>query len=295
MQETFRELVNRVLQHETALAIVVKQRLNERYRQVVESRSWSWLRKESSLTTPAEYSTGTAAVTAGSMAVVGTGTAWAPSMNDRVFRIGTEANYYTVTVTDGTNLTLDAVYEGSTGSGLGYKINQNRYSLAADMDKLLEMYEPRAIRPLQEVDIEWLNAGYPSRPLYGDPMWYAYVRTTGGTEEVELFPLPTRQIVVRYAYISGFVALAVDSDKIPEEVRADALVFGTLADMADDQAKRLAYGRQFQVALAEMVAADLREGRVDRVSVAQQYIGHRRRRRPIEGDTDWLPWTERPY
>lgn len=70
------------------------------------------------------YSTGTIALSTGSTAVIGTGTAFTSDMEGRVLRVDEFAqNYIIESVTDGTNLVLRSAYEGSSGSGKSYKID----------------------------------------------------------------------------------------------------------------------------------------------------------------------------
>ena len=72
----------------------------------------------------AQYRTGTVAVTNGSAAVVGTGTAWAAEVSaGDLFILANEGITYEVgSVTDNTNLALTANYAGATGSALEYAI-----------------------------------------------------------------------------------------------------------------------------------------------------------------------------
>lgn len=83
------------------------------------------------------YRTGTAAVTNGSAAVVGTGTAWAAQVKaGDAISFDAGASWQEVgSVTDNTHLTLAANYGGSTASGLSYAVQRNSplWSLASDL------------------------------------------------------------------------------------------------------------------------------------------------------------------
>jgi len=72
------------------------------------------------------YTTGTVAVTNGSDAVVGTGTAFIAAMVGRYFQITSASGdglwYKVDTRTDNTHITLENYYQGDSGSGLNYKI-----------------------------------------------------------------------------------------------------------------------------------------------------------------------------
>ena len=76
------------------------------------------------LTEDTYYSTGTVAVTSASAAIVGTNTVWTSDMIGMTFRVnGTSREYEISTVTDGTHLTIDAVYEGTTNATATYAID----------------------------------------------------------------------------------------------------------------------------------------------------------------------------
>lgn len=299
-QEIFIELVRRVSSRAPGIPSArVKEFLNERYRKVVDARSWSWLAKEGVLQTDDELSAGTADVASLSASVVGSGTSWASVASAAwLFRIGSDADYYFVqTVSSPTALTLDTLYEKTTTANAGYKINRARYTLASDMDKIIEMRIARATRPLQEVSLEWLDKTYPSRPYYGDPIYYAYTRSTGTTEEVELYPIPDRILTVRYLYKYRFTELANDTDTLLPDVPADVLIHGAMADAwrsLEKHEEAAISEALFRQGIAEMVASDAREGRPERLSLAPQYVSHRRRRSG-SGLDDWRPWLENPY
>ena len=266
---------------------------------MVDARSWSWLAKEGVFQTDDDLTAGTADVTSLSASVVGSGTSWvAVASAAWMFRIGTDVDYYFVqSVSSPTALTLDTLYERATATNAGYKINRARYTLAADMDKIIEMRISRANRPLQEVSLEWLDKTYPSRPYYGDPIYYAYTRSTGTTEEVELYPIPDRIVTVRYLYKYRFTELENDTDTLLPDVRADVLIHGAMADAwrsLEKHEEAALSEALFRQGIAEMIAADAREGRPEIMSLAPQYTAHRRRRGRNWLD-DWRPWLENPY
>lgn len=77
------------------------------------------------------YSTGTAAVTAGSRTVTGTGTSFLSNADaGMLFKIGSERLYVVESVDSNTQLTLRDAYEGSTASGLAYGL-YNIYKIVA--------------------------------------------------------------------------------------------------------------------------------------------------------------------
>jgi hypothetical protein len=176
-------------------------------------------------------------------------------------------------------------------------MNQARYTLASDMDKIMDIRIARATRPLAEVSLQFLNKTFPSRPGVGDPRYYAYTRSTGTTEEIELYPVPNRILTVRYVYKQRVDELVNDTDALLLDVRATTIIAGATADALRtldkyDEANR--YEQVFQRELNEMVGEDAREARPTRIALAPQYVRHRRSRNVRDLD-DWRPETENPY
>lgn len=102
--------------------------------------NWSFWESEGSLSFPAQYSTGTLSVTNGSPTVTGSGTTWTAAMVGRQIRIGT--SQYTITArASNTSITIDRNWATDSDSGLSYTIYQARYTLAADVDKIISMWD----------------------------------------------------------------------------------------------------------------------------------------------------------
>lgn len=102
--------------------------------------NWSFWETEGSLTFPAQYSTGTLSVTQGSPTVTGSSTVWTAAMVGRQIRIGT--SQYTITArASNTSITIDRNWATDSDSGLSYTIYQARYTLAADVDKIIGIWD----------------------------------------------------------------------------------------------------------------------------------------------------------
>lgn len=298
MQETLRELVNRVLSRmPSAPPLRARQALNERLRRVEERCLWSWLNKEGFFTLEAEYSSGAVTVRHGAASLTGIGTAWSAGHAGRLFRLSNREDWYFLsTVASATAAGIDAAFESASAASASYRINRSRYSLASDVSVLEDLFLAGGPHALQPVSLEWLNASHPDRSLYGEPTYYAHVRTTGTTEEVEVYPVPVSLQTARYLYRSRIASLSASSDTIPPEVRADVLIAGVLADLYMDAGKVVEAGAQeaiFRQGLEEMVLAEAREERPTRMGMAPQYTAHRRSRRARgRALEDWIPWNE---
>ena len=102
--------------------------------------NWSFWETEGSLAFPAQYSTGTLSVTQGSPTVTGSSTVWTAAMVGRQIRIGTSQYTITARASD-TSVTIDRNWATDSDSGLSYVIYQARYTLAADVDKIIGMWD----------------------------------------------------------------------------------------------------------------------------------------------------------
>ena len=170
---------------------------------------WTFLRRESDLTTTSGYSTGTIQVTNNSTAVVGTTTLWAANVaaNDKIL-VGTEAAPYRITsVTNDTNLVLSTPYGGSNASTLTYQVSRDEYELANGMWWLRHIREIRTPRPLTIVGYDYFMEKLSTRVYSrGRPQYCimlgADTSATSTTMEqrVQFWPAPDDTYPIYYAY-----------------------------------------------------------------------------------------------
>lgn len=95
----------------------------------------------------ADYSAGTVALTNGSTTVTGTTTLWVANADaGMLFQRGNERVYPVASVDSDTQITLAEPYEGSTGSGISYTLNNLYQITAADPYPIAEHYATVANR-----------------------------------------------------------------------------------------------------------------------------------------------------
>jgi len=87
--------------------------INDRYAEILGELPWQRQNVESVLVTVAPDTTGAVALTQGSTAVTGVGTAWASNVNGRAFRTPPRSEFYQFTYVSGTSGVLDRPYEGT--------------------------------------------------------------------------------------------------------------------------------------------------------------------------------------
>lgn len=103
-----------------------------------------YLMSDSFITTVAPYETGTVTATNNSKTITGSGTTFTSAMVGRKIRIGSENSYYRIAAfVSTTEITLEVVYQGTTGSANTYSIFKDEYRLPADLDvyKVLRQIE----------------------------------------------------------------------------------------------------------------------------------------------------------
>lgn len=101
------------------------------YSEFIPLRNWSFTRKGGLLSTTAEYTTGTVAVTNASTTITGTGTTFTSAMVGRRFKVDSDSRSYKITgFTSTTVLTIESGYEGDTASGKTYHICKDTYNLS---------------------------------------------------------------------------------------------------------------------------------------------------------------------
>jgi len=212
--------------------------LAERYTEILDRLNWSRLQAQSVLTSPASYADGTIAVTNGSNAVTGTGTAWTDAMTNRIIRINGESDYYGFVHLSGTTATLDRAYTGATASGLSYRLDQSLYTLPVDLRILDGVRISTSARPLEEMSVTKANELWPSRNVYGTPQYFVrYMEAAGYPSQMQIELLPIPETVLTFPIWYTYDA-APPPDAItyfPTWVRNGALKAGVLADLGIDR------------------------------------------------------------
>lgn len=191
-----------------------KRFINDFGRRLWVMRPWPERKKESVITTVAEYTTGTVTVTNGFATVTGSGTAFTSAMAGRKFALSLSGPWYRITSRDSdTQLTLARVYQETTASGSTYTVFQDEYDLASDVDvssALTILYgTDNALTLSTQADLD--NRLVPG--ARGRPTHYAMVvPTTAGTRRVRFFPVPDAVYAFRSLYLKEWTDLSADGD-----------------------------------------------------------------------------------
>jgi len=258
--------------------------INDRYQQILDRVDWRRKLVVSTFQTASEHSDGTISATAKNAAVTGSGTNWTSEMDGRMIRIAEGNEFYGFTYSSPTDATLDRGFEGSTGSGLSYRINQNVIKMPLDVRLVqsVESFETGA--RLQRLSLVELNALDPKRSKYGSPTyWCPYMdaHTDPPVVQIELYPVPTEVKGFRVEVIAEQDIPSGSSTTILPWVRPAALIAGVQADaaaLAGNLAGASYYEAIFEKHVSEMGNIEARRRGAQSIRVDRSITGRNLRR-----------------
>lgn len=245
---------------DTDVEIVVKQALNDVLQEICQASNFSWLYGDSSFITAKPYETGTVSVTEGSATITGSGTTWSSAMVGRKFYCG-NATYEIATFVSTTSMTLTTVYAGDSASGATYKIYQDQYSLASDVEDVLAMRQENWPSKIQKVGIEVLDNYYPQRNSFGYPCVYSIIGyDSTGYIKVAVYPIPNQARNIYYRYKKRVIEMTLDADTpiVPLRYRW-VLAKGALYIVAkhlDQPDIGKDFEREYRTGIAQLISAD---------------------------------------
>lgn len=253
----------------------------DRYQRILDRLDWNRLDEVSVIQTAVPYSTGTVAVTNGSVYVTGTGTAWVDAHNGRMIRIAERGEYYAFAPNSNTTGELDRPYEGETGTAQAYVISQAVYVLSTAARLVERVTIPSLNRTLERRTPADLP---PSREATGGPLYWAlYMDDASFRLQVELYPVPDAVygvLVHQVADAAGLVAGDTASTLLPW-VREGALVAGVQADLAQhqkDYAGADRYEVKFEAAVADMIRTEAQRRGGVQMRMDSRHTQHRAHR-----------------
>lgn len=266
--------------------------LEDRYRQVWGAASWQFTRKEDLIQTVDDIVADSVTVTNASATVTETTSTgkWTSAVVDRFFRRTGDNQYYKISSFSNLNpdtITLNRVYEGTTGTAVGYRIFQNIYSLNNEVGVIEGFVSLKDSFSLIDVNQEWLDRSYPNRPTVGIPRYWAPAgRDSNDIYQVELYPIPDAAYGMLYHYTQEAPYITGGEAKTIPQVFESLLRHGWKADywrwrasMDDSRGNEFVYAAQeemlFSKELNEMVSREFQNDPPHRLRLAGRYIGHR--------------------
>jgi hypothetical protein len=181
----------------TATLTWLGNKINDAYIDLGNAFRFDSLRRTAYLTITAPYTTGTVAVDSQSAAVTGTTTAFTKTMEGQTIVLNGQA-YKILTVTDGTHLTLDRPYEGTsaiTADATAIYYDAVKLPYGCDYPRIEKIIDPKNQNSLRSIIKDKFDSYFPNPTTAGNPVIYT----------------PTGYLMDRYP-ASGTAALAASSN-----------------------------------------------------------------------------------
>lgn len=195
---TVRQIEGRLLQLTDGQIDEVNARaiVDDCYRELYSTWSWSFAKTDGVITTIAPKSSGTVTTTSGGTTLTGESTSWSTTDDVNSF-IKVGGNTYEVTaVASSVSVTIDPAYISSGASNLTYTLFKNRYTLATNVEYVTTMYSSWPMFERSQFEINILD---PRRDSSGVPLFYMYRGfNTSNAQKIELFPYPDAAYIIRY-------------------------------------------------------------------------------------------------
>jgi len=247
---------------DTDVETVVKQALNDVLQEICQAHNFSWLYGDSSFITVKPYTVGTVKVEEGSETVTGTDTVWIAGMVGRKFYCG-NATYEisAVTTTPSMTLTLSTAYTGDDDDSATYKIYQDEYSLAADVEDVLAVRQENYPQKLAKRGIEEMDRYWPQRNSFGYPSMYSIVGYDSTDYiKIAVYPIPNQARNIYYRYKKRVTEMSADESTpiVPLRYRwvlakGALYIVAKYLDMPDIGKD---FEREYRTGIAQLIKAD---------------------------------------
>ncbi len=255
--------------------------INDAYQSILAKKAWKGLEADSVIATQATYAVGTIALTAGAVAVVGSGTTFTAAMDGAGVYIPGRNESYRFTFVDATHGALDRFYEGSTAAAAGYTLYQDIYDLPSDYARPSISLNPRLPGEIVLSDRGVLSRLLPLRLVFGEPQMYSIVSDSAeDLKRAQLYPIPNYAAGYPFTYIRSAPVLTEGDTAVPilPWVSTKALIDLTRAAIEADNknyAGAKVYIATAQVEIDKMLLADAKQRGPQRIRMARKYTRYR--------------------
>ncbi len=200
--------------------------LNEKLAEWDESFSWSWLKGDGVLSTVAPKGGGTVSLNVDTTKLDGTGTSFAGTDVGSYIRVAQDVAFYRVTAVVGQQLTLETAYVSGTFSTKGYSLFRHIYSMPSTFRRFVS---PAFWSRLEEATLGQLDEWDALRSQSDIPSHFAYRgQDSSGNQQVEIWPVPSSAIAIRYAFLKLLPDVTDDASVVP--MQPTALIYSCAAD-----------------------------------------------------------------
>lgn len=208
--------------------------VNESYRLLAGMREWPWLLKAGVVQTVADITSLTASVNAAGTTVTLSDTYATSLANDYYIQFSTTDDWYLITShTAATNsLTISPGYQGSSNLTSGAcTIRRVFYSLASDVDRIIDMRQSITDKQLIYVDPRTFDRQLPDPTATGTPYCYTLLGLDSSRNwRANFYPIPDAKSNILYKYYQKITDLSgsTDTPLLPDKFH-QAIVFTALA------------------------------------------------------------------
>lgn len=214
---------------------LAQQFIRDRYRRILDYKSWSGSRGEGQFILNAQKTAGSVTVVRNTTTVTGSGTSFASTDVGRQFKVGAGSPVYSIVAVDpiGQTLTSDMPIGVESGSGLAYFIFDGYVTPPNDYLSFLVVTNPLQAWKLRTwITQDELTSWDPQRTFFGQP--YAIVDrlyAPSGVPQFEAWPYTQSDTTLYFVYYKRCPDLIQDTDTPIWPIRSDVIVAGALADV----------------------------------------------------------------
>jgi hypothetical protein len=234
VQNNFREMIGEVTRWNPNCDPQVAGRLlNNRYRSIIDRRSWYGLKVRGQIVIPEINATGQAVTVMGSNTVTGIGTNWNVTLVGTQFRQAFTNEWQTITAVNATaqTLQLDFPYPGPSATG-PFQITQVYIVMGGNIKRIIWATNSQQGWPINvRTTVKSLNEWDTWRIALGWVRHFATrAPTPDGQFQMEVWPAPYAAQVFPFEAYTQPPNMVADTDAPVAWVRSDLIVMGAVAD-----------------------------------------------------------------
>lgn len=231
----YSDLWNELLGHVPSLSPFLAQKfINRAWRDIRQTKQWSFQIAEGFLIVPTVITTGTVTVTQFSTTVTPTASAITalnaagshPLLGERQFRLAPGSRIYNISGYDGATITLTEEYQESTASAQSYEVFRSYFKPpTSDFIRFISIRDLTTNYHIRlNYTQEELNRLDPQRSTSGDPLYCATYRSDSSNGPLfELWPTPSSARSYQVLYQKRGTDLSATTDELPAVI-PDSLV-----------------------------------------------------------------------
>lgn len=226
-QDLYTDLLNRIREQTgvTATTVQAKRYINIANQDiyVTGAEKLPWSERRSTITTHAQYTTGTLTATQGSQTITGSSTAWNTSnafavanmrAGGKIVISGGDEVYEVTAVASDTSATISPSYVGKTAAGASYYYFEDEYALATDFARPMDQRSFDTARTIVLLGRQDFRRMYPRNRIPTSQIRHAAILdlpfsgSTVPVRKIQFAPPPSDVQVIPYTYVTKYLAVS---------------------------------------------------------------------------------------